>query len=294
MYNHEKDYKKPLGLFITDFDRTLLRNDKTLGDKDLKAMERLGGQGIFRAIATGRSLYSFERTLDTLGFTGPEKFLPLDYVIFSTGAGIIHYPDGTLIKKTSLKPDETAYIANYFKNKGLDYMIHKPIPYTKYFLFKFHGNPNPDFMARIKLYNKLCSPLNNNPNNFGSATEVLSIIPKNRSSGIYKKIRKALSSFSIIKATSPLDNESLWIEVFPSSVSKSKAGLWLARKFEISRENIVSIGNDYNDMDLLKCSGKGFVVDNAPDDLKIQFENVSSNNENGVAQAIDRGFTEIN
>lgn len=292
MYEPVKNYKNPLRLFITDFDRTLLRNDKTLGHKDLKAMERLGSHGIFRAVATGRSLYSFKRAINALGFSGPDRFLPVDYVIFSTGAGIIHYREGILIKKTSLKSDETAHIADYFENQGIDYMIHRPVPDTKFFVFKSHGNVNPDFWARIKLYNKFCSPLNTNgAADFGRATEVLSIIPKKKAKGIEEKIKKDLSCFSVIRATSPLDNQSVWIEIFPPSVSKGQAGLWLARKLGVKRKNIVSIGNDYNDMDLLDWSGKGFVVDNAPDDLKMKFEKVSSNNKNGVAQAIDRGFS---
>ncbi len=278
-------------LFITDFDRTLLRNDKTIGEKDLQAMEKLGRKGIFRAIATGRSLYSFERALDELGFSKQNRVFPVDYVIFSTGAGIMDYKTKTIIKDSFLKSWETAHIADYFENQKLDYMIHRPIPHTRNFVFKSHGAPNPDFYARIQLYNQFCSPLNGNgAHRFGRATEVLSIIPKCKARNIDRKIKKALSPFSVIKATSPLDHESVWIEVFPRSVSKSRAGSWLAEKLQINRKNIVSIGNDYNDADLLTWSGKGFVVENAPNDLKLKFETVASNNKNGVARAIDRGF----
>ncbi len=275
----------PSALFITDFDRTLLKNDKTIGEKDIKALETLGRKGIFRAIATGRSLYSFKRIMNELGFSGGDLLFPVDYIIFSTGAGIIQYKDGTIIKKTSLKSHETAHIADYFENQKLDYMVHEPVPHTENFVFKSHGDANPDFFERIQLYNKFCSPLNGN-GDFGRATEVLSIIPVKKALDIDKKIKKALYAFSVIKATSPLDHESVWIEVFPPSVSKSKAGSWLAQKLEVSRDNVVSIGNDYNDMDLLEWSGKGFVVDNAPDDLKLKFEKVPSNNKNGVAHAV--------
>ncbi len=277
-------------LFITDFDRTLLRNDKTIGKKDLQAMEELGRKGVLRAIATGRSLYSFERAIDELGFSKQNPVFPVDYVIFSTGAGIMDYKTKIIIKNESLKPWETAHIADYFENQQLDYMIHRPIPHTRNFVFKSHGATNPDFSARIQLYNAFCSPLNGNDvYNFGRATEVLSIIPRAKARNIDRKIKKALSSFSVIKATSPLDHESVWIEVFPRSVSKSRAGSWLAEKLKINRKNIVSIGNDYNDADLLAWSGKGFVVENAPKDLKLKFETVASNNKNGVAQAIDSG-----
>ena len=70
----------PVGLFITDFDGTLLRSDRTFSDDDLEALHRLGRLNICRVIATGRSIFSFNTVV------GPD--LPLDFVIFSTGAGM--------------------------------------------------------------------------------------------------------------------------------------------------------------------------------------------------------------
>ena len=51
------DGQKPCGLFVCDFDGTLLRSDRSFSDTDLDALVRLGEIGIIRAVATGRSLY---------------------------------------------------------------------------------------------------------------------------------------------------------------------------------------------------------------------------------------------
>ena len=69
------ELQKYNGLFITDFDGTLLRTDRTLADKDLETLQRLGDMNVVRVIATGRSLYSFNRTVGSS--------LPIDYIIFS-------------------------------------------------------------------------------------------------------------------------------------------------------------------------------------------------------------------
>ena len=50
----------------------------------------------------------------------------------------------------------------------------------------------------------------------------------------------------------------------------------------------MAIGNDYNDMDLLEWTGSGYVVDNAPVELKDRFCPVASNNHGGVADAVER------
>ncbi|MCK5097146.1 MAG: HAD hydrolase family protein, partial [Desulfobacteraceae bacterium] len=70
--------------------------------------------------------------------------------------------------------------------------------------------------------------------------------------------------------------------------SKSKAAAFLAQKLDVKRENVISVGNDYNDMDLLEWSGKGFVVENALNDLKEMFEQVPSNNHSGVCAAVEK------
>ena len=48
---------------------------------------------------------------------------------------------------------------------------------------------------------------------------------------------------------------------------------------------MISVGNDYNDEDLLSWSGQAYVVNNAPDSLKRKFKSVLSNNNSGVTHA---------
>jgi hydroxymethylpyrimidine pyrophosphatase-like HAD family hydrolase len=62
----------------------------------------------------------------------------------------------------------------------------------------------------------------------------------------------------------------------------------LTAEFDIDPGQTLSIGNDYNDLDLLEWTTSSFVVENAPDDLKERFPVVASHNESGVAEAIQR------
>jgi hydroxymethylpyrimidine pyrophosphatase-like HAD family hydrolase len=43
-------------------------------------------------------------------------------------------------------------------------------------------------------------------------------------------------------------------------------------------------------VDLLEWATHSFVVENAPDDMKSGFETVSSNDNGGVAEAVERWF----
>lgn len=281
-------------LFITDFDGTLLKDDKTISREDFRTLETLRKNKVVTAIATGRSLYSFVKALTALGMAQGDRPLPVDYVIFSTGAGIMEFPGGEVLWQRSVPPSDVKKITDYFDHQKFDYMVHKSIPDTRRFLYKFHGNHNPDFHSRLALYEEYALPMDNPNLNFEPATEVLAIIPGEADMDAIALIKKDLSSFSVIHATSPLDHQSAWIEVFHKDVSKAKAASRLGLKLGVSRENVVSVGNDYNDQDLLAWSGSGFVVENAPDTLKQQYKTVPSNNQSGMTGAArESGLAQI-
>jgi Cof subfamily protein (haloacid dehalogenase superfamily) len=272
-------------LFVTDFDGTILNDDKTISRKDIDTLRELKKRNVIIAVATGRSFYLFEKALLAMGVGGYHQKFPFDYVIFSTGAGIMKLPANKLIYKKSIEHTDIQKITNYFDQYRIDYMVHKAIPDTCIFVYKFFGTYNPDFGTRLMLQKKFALPFPESFESFGSATQVLGIIPGDKMVDQIDTIRQALSGFSVIHATSPLDHQSSWIEVFHKDVSKSRAVAWLSNRLEIKKKDVISVGNDYNDEDLLSWSGQAYVVNNAPDCLKIKFKSVLSNNHSGVTHA---------
>ena len=273
-----------LNLFVTDFDGTLLTDGKQIHDQDLETLARLRADNTITAIATGRSLYSFQRALNQMGLTRDQ--LPVDYLVFSTGAGIYSLTRDRLLLSHAIPKSDVREICTYFDRLGFDYMVHKSIPETPHFLFKINGREkNPDFYHRIDLYPSFGSPLRKEADLYHHATEVLAIVPGGIDQENLTRIQSDLTPFSVIHATSPLDHRSAWVEVFHKKVSKSLSIGWLARHLDICRTRVVSVGNDYNDRDLLEWSGLGLLVDNGPEDMKEGFGLVESNNCCGVSQA---------
>jgi Cof subfamily protein (haloacid dehalogenase superfamily) len=270
----------PSGLFVCDFDGTLLRSDRSFSRADLKALNQLDALGIVRVIATGRSIYS----LNTISISG----LPVDFIIFSSGAGVVQHPGGHIIRKVSLEAHEVNRAIAILQADGLDFMVHRPIPDNHVFGYLESTPANEDFKRRIDLYSQFAFPLDELSDGFGPATQLLAILPPGDSRPALDDIRKKLPDFNIIQTTSPLDGQSLWIEVFPPNVSKSHAAAWLTAEFDLDSTQTLSIGNDYNDLDLLEWAASSFVVENAPDDLKDRFPVVASHNESGVAEAVQR------
>lgn len=275
------------GLFVTDLDGTLLTDAKTFNERDLDALQILRDQGYAVAIATGRSDYSFHTLMESLGMRGNNRGPAIDYVLFSTGAGIINYPAESLLKSVSLSESDVATIVDYLELSRLDYMVHRAVPDTHQFFYRQHSEQNSDFSRRIDIYSEYATPLPEGglaqPQ---GATEVLCIVPGSKGKEITNRIAAKFDQFSVIRATSPLDGESNWIEIFDPKVSKSKGVAWLAESLGIAKENTCAVGNDYNDEDLLSWAEHSYIVRNSPTRLQELFQIVASNNEGGVSEVI--------
>jgi hydroxymethylpyrimidine pyrophosphatase-like HAD family hydrolase len=267
-------------LFITDFDGTLARSDGTIDEADLLALEALGKAGILRAVATGRSLFSFQKAV-TYG-------LPVDYLIFSTGAGVRCQKEGNLLRKIDLAGEAVDGAVRVLLELGVDFMVHHPIPENHRFVYYGSETRNSDFAKRLAIYRDFSLPLDIGGAAFGRAAQLLAVIPSDSGERMFDAIRARLPDLSVVRTTSPLDRKSVWIEMFASGVSKGRTAAWLAERFGIPPGGVLSIGNDYNDLDLLEWSGTSYVVSNAPEDLRRRFQSVASNDRCGVAEAVER------
>ena len=84
------------------------------------------------------------------------------------------------------------------------------------------------------------------------------------------------------------------VEIMAPGVSKANAVLKLADMYNIKPEEIAAIGDSGNDVPMLKLSGTGIVVANANAVARAAAEyQVASNDDNGVAEAIDRFFYHV-
>jgi len=270
-----------LQMVVTDLDGTLLSPQHQISEQDLQSLKMLGKKNVFRVVATGRSLYSVKRVIQD-GF-------PIDYLIFSSGAGIIDWNTNEIVYSQSLNPAEVVIIANLLISRQIDFMIHKPIPENHKFVYSQTRKHNPDFYRRIKLYQQFAKPLTFEPVAFGDACQFIAIIPSEVS--VYEWIKNELPDFKVIRTTSPLDGNSIWIEIFPEEVSKGSATEWLCNKLKINQNSVLGIGNDYNDLDLLNWTQHSYVVENAPPDLKQKFEITESNTNNGFTKAVMTKFS---
>jgi Cof subfamily protein (haloacid dehalogenase superfamily) len=79
------------------------------------------------------------------------------------------------------------------------------------------------------------------------------------------------------------------LDALSVTASKGTSLATIAKKHGVAREEIMAVGDNHNDLTMLSYAGLGVVMANAEDELKrMGFELTSSNEEDGVAEAIER------
>ena len=101
-----------------------------------------------------------------------------------------------------------------------------------------------------------------------------------------QKLQKNLSSIDFPQTNFYLSKDN-YLEVTHNQVSKKQALLELAKYYQLSLSEIMTIGDNYNDIPMIETSGLGVAMGNAPTDVKTCANTVTdSNDQNGVSKAI--------
>lgn len=284
--------ERPRGMVVTDLDGTLLGTSHALAPVDREALERVGRAGYLRVVATGRNPHSYRRA-QAEGF-------PIDYAILSSGGAIRMESTGRYLRTVSLEPEEVWPPAEVLLSLDLDLMILDPLPDNHRFAHYPATAPSADYWKRIEIYAGFGRPLM--PRGWprlgdqgrvrelwkGAASQLLGMEPAGSSRDVIAAVRPRLPGYTVLRSTSPLGSGATWVEIFPANVSKSQAAAWLARRVGLTARDVLCVGNDYNDEDLLEWGGTSCVVANAPEDLRARFTTVASADEGGLAEAVAR------
>ena len=163
-------------------------------------------------------------------------------------------------------------------------MVHFPLPDNHKFLFHKKNDSNQDYQKRFEIYEEHAKPLKNYSELSNGSSQFLIVdLPDGR---LHEELTNILDGYTVIKTTSPLDHISSWIEIFPLETDKGKTLKILTENYGLGPGDVLSIGNDFNDVHMLRWAEQSRVVYNAHSDLKSEFRTVSSNDEEGFSEAV--------
>ena len=166
-------------------------------------------------------------------------------------------------------------------------MVHLAIPENHWFYYS-HSNPLlDDFKRRLEMYKPFAYKINNGYMELKVASQFLAIFEDIEK---FEYIKKLVTNLNVIRATSPLDKKSIWMEIFNKNVSKKQSCQWLCNHLLINQENTISFGNDFNDLDMLEWTNFSYAVENSHISLQQKFSLTKSHNESGFSEALQKYF----
>ena len=268
-------------LVVTDLDGTLLQVDHTISKQDTQTLRKLGDLGVCRVAATGRNLYKVRQVLvpDT----------PFDYVIFSSGAGIMDWKVQKMIKAIAIPVEKTAEIISFLISEKQNFKVSRELPDNHNFAW-WQSYDCPELLRYVELHSKMGNAGKIEPDKPFVSSQMLLFFPKASDDfDIFKqKIQLRFPDLSIIKTTSPFNSDYIWMEIFPAGVSKAHGIEEICKLTGISRENTFSIGNDFNDLEMLEYTHHSYVVENAPEEMKLKYLISLAHHQDGFSHAVNK------
>lgn len=270
-----------LKMVVTDLDGTLLQSNHSISPEDRETLQLLGKLGICRVAATGRNLFKVRLALS------PDD--PFDYVICSSGAGIVDWRSQEIISAINFPAQLLKELIDYLRLKGYNFKVSDCFPDNHNF-FWLKQSDNSELDRYIDVHSKMGKAEEINEGKLYQSSQVLLFFPKNGNDFDFVKAELLLrfKDISIIRTSSPLDADWLWMEIFPKGISKAHGIAEICRKNGIDRSETLGIGNDFNDMEMLDFTHLSYVVHNSPDELKERFLISLPHHENGFSFAVKK------
>src|SRR5699024_4593636 len=115
--------------------------------------------------------------------------------------------------------------------------------------------------------------------------KILCIGEENEISALEASLTETYAGLSIYKS------KDTYLEIMAPDVSKSNAVHHLAAYYNMELDDIMAIGDNFNDLDMLISVGLGIAMGNAPEMIKQSADEITlSNNANGLVKVLDKYF----
>lgn len=88
----------------------------------------------------------------------------------------------------------------------------------------------------------------------------------------------------LIYSTSPFVQGYSWLEIVHPDAEKGNALRYLADKMGLSRDEVLAVGDNYNDIEMIRWAGIGAAVENAEQEVKNTADIVLNGKANSIAE----------
>jgi Cof subfamily protein (haloacid dehalogenase superfamily) len=230
-------------LVAADLDGTLVDRAVTWADGLPEALAELRASGAATVICTGRMLQSVQRVGARLGVTdGP--------VVCYQGALVADIGTGEWLRHTPMDGAAAAEVVRHVRDMGRQLnayigdrlYVEELTPWAR--RYAEHVEVDIDVVPDLEAEVQAAPP-----------TKLVLVTGADDVEGILPGLQRRWAGRLYVVRSQPE-----YIEFTDASVSKSGALAWLCGRLGVTREDVVSLGDGMNDVDMLRWAGLGVAV----------------------------------
>jgi Cof subfamily protein (haloacid dehalogenase superfamily) len=258
-------------LVAFDLDGTLLGEELLLRARVLTAIRKMRELGVEGCIVTGRMYRAALPFVRQLQFTAP--------VVCYQGAAVVDPQSDEVLQDVPLPNAEALAIEAYAREHGLHVQLYANDRY-----YCEDANPYVSLYAKISGVEPVIVPSLRQQFESWDATKACIIAEPEVVLQHLPRVQTLCGDRAYVTRSI-----AYFLEVMNSKVNKGKSLEIVANSLGIGLEDVMAIGDSWNDAPLLQTAGFGVAMGSAPPELRQVADAVVADVENdGVAEALER------
>ncbi|MEK8126309.1 Cof-type HAD-IIB family hydrolase [Paenibacillus filicis] len=255
-------------LIALDVDGTLLDDHHQLSEKTIQTLREVHQAGLRIVLCTGRGPGSAIPVLEELGFEG--------VLITHNGASTVQSPGPEVLHTIGFPMRELEQLVLYCRENHIHFDVNTSLEL-------FIEKADDEVLGMYERF--LITPKRVEDVLVMDGTVKLTMFGTGEQ---LDRMQQVIGTELILPDTLHSIRSGVeFIDVISLASSKGNALKQLASSWGIKPDEIIAIGNYYNDLDMIRFAGLGIAMDNSPDDVKeAADETTLSNNEDGVHEAL--------
>ncbi|GAA2205341.1 Cof-type HAD-IIB family hydrolase [Nonomuraea monospora] len=264
------DKEQPIAAVLADVDGTLVPRTKELTPRTIRAIRSLHERGTLFAITSGRPPRGMFMLIEPLGLTGP---------MAAFNGGILVLPDLTVVDERSIPADVAADVIATIRSHGLYAWIYRG---ADWFVTDPHA-PHAERESRTVRFQPTVVPSYD-----GLLDRVVKIVGVSDDHDLVARCEADVQA-RYSAHVSAARSQAYYLDVTHPTANKGVVVERLSRYYRIPLEQVVTVGDQPNDVLMFVRSGMSVAMGNASPEVQRQATYVTaSNEEDGFAQAIEQ------
>ncbi len=256
-------------MVVTDIDGTIYSEKNGLKNNVKACMQNLIKNGIHVAIATGRTYASAKYVADEIGIECP---------LICYQGGLINTYDGKILDVKYLPQDIARKIVAELRDRNIHMNVYiEDVLYVENdndYIKAYVGNKGIDYF-KVNSFDDL---------SFSKLNKILAIDNNPQLiEDLIKELQTKYPEIYVVKSTD------IFCEIANKEATKGNAIKFLANKLGFTEKEVLAIGDQNNDIEMVETAGIGVAMGNGTEEIKAKANYITDTVDNeGFVKAINK------